>query len=140
MAIKAATPYIFVPGRAPQAIEHYGAALGAEVSAMMRFGDIDPSAPEEKRDLIMHCELMVGGAKLMLSNGMGDETTKREDPAVHIALSLDDEADARRKFDALAQGGTVTEALFSSPWGTLFGSLTDRFGVSWLFDVELDQR
>ena len=38
-------------------------------------------------------------------------------------------------WQVLSEGAEVHEELSPSPWGTRFGTLTDRWGVSWMFDV-----
>lgn len=39
-------------------------------------------------------------------------------------------------WDALGEGGTVIEPLAASAWSPGFGMLTDRFGVTWILDVQ----
>lgn len=39
-------------------------------------------------------------------------------------------------WDALADGADVIEPLAASPWSPGFGMLTDRFGVTWVVDVQ----
>jgi PhnB protein len=138
MAIQTATPYLILDGQARQAIPLYERALGARVEALMRFGDMDQSCPEARRDLVMHCSLRVGKAIVMLSDGSGQGSP----PAggrVSVALELDDASEARRCFEALGQSGRTVQPLFDSPWGTLFGIVTDEFGVSWMFDCTVRQ-
>ncbi|MFS9598799.1 hypothetical protein Q6311_28015, partial [Klebsiella variicola] len=40
--------------------------------------------------------------------------------------------EARRIFEALSEGGTVTTPLAEVDWAERFGMVTDRFGVPWL--------
>ena len=51
------------------------------------------------------------------------------------AMSAPDEADARRTFDALADGGKIEMPLAKTFWSPCFGMLTDRFGVEWMVMV-----
>ncbi|MFC8304710.1 VOC family protein [Specibacter sp. NPDC057265] len=39
-------------------------------------------------------------------------------------------------WSGLAQGAEVIEPLAASPWSPGFGMLTDRFGVTWVMDVQ----
>jgi PhnB protein len=39
-------------------------------------------------------------------------------------------------WDGLSDGATVVEPLAASPWSPGFGMLTDRFGVTWVLDVQ----
>ncbi|MCC7043064.1 MAG: VOC family protein [Acidobacteria bacterium] len=133
MAIQTATPYLILDGQAREAIALYERALGARIEALMRFGDMDQGCPEARRDLVMHSSLRIGRAIVMLSDGSGERSVPARG-RVSVALELDDAVEARRCFEALGESGTTVQPLFDSPWGTLFGIVTDEFGVSWMFD------
>lgn len=51
-----------------------------------------------------------------------------------FSLSVDasDEADAERKFNALADGGQITMPLEKTFFAESFGMIKDRFGVGWM--------
>lgn len=51
---------------------------------------------------------------------------------LYINLEPDTRAETARLFNALAVGGKVEMALQDRFWGVYFGSLSDRFGVSWM--------
>lgn len=130
MAIKAATPYLILNGRAKEALAVYTSVLQGEVLTIQRFGDVDQGCPEANRDLIMHAELKLGSALLMLSDGMAEGPVPA-DGAVKVALAFETEAELRAVFDALSAGGQVVQAPLRAPFG-MFAALGDRFGVSWM--------
>lgn len=136
MSVRAATPYLKFFGRAAEAIEHYQQAFGATVKLAQRFGEVMHQCPAALADRIMHAELDLGPAIIMLSDGEPDGVPAERDNVV-VALSFDDEAAARKCFDALAEGGKVVEPLAPAPWGALFGAVGDRFGIPWMFNVQL---
>ena len=131
------TPYLDFAGRCEEALEFYRQALGAEVEMMMRF-DESPQPPPpgmlqagfEKK--IMHATFRVRGVQLMATDGCDDRT---KFDGVRLALVLPEEADARRAFDALADGGSVQMPLTKTFWSPCFGMLTDRFGLGWMVSV-----
>lgn len=131
MAIKSATPYLILNGRAKQAIALYKEALGAEVAGLQHFGDVDQSCPEARKDLVMHAELRFGETVLMLSDGPGEGPVPTTG-AVQVALALDDPKQLRRVFEVLAKSGKTIEAPMDAPWGDVFGALADPFGVGWM--------
>ena len=133
MTIKAATPYFIFNGQAEQAIAFYREALRAEVETVMRFGDMDQSCPEAKKNMVMHAQLKVGQTILMLSDGMG-EGPLVPGGVVSVALDLGDADEMRRVFDALAVGGSVFTPIMDAPWGALFGVVTDKYAVSWMLN------
>ena len=134
-------PYLFFNGRSEEAIEFYGRAIGAEVLMLMRFKDAPPQPPSEgcpppspeNADKILHAALRVGATTVMLSDGNNEGTLDFRG----FALSLDarDPADAKRLFDALADGGTTVLPLGPSFFSPSFGMVTDRFGVMWMVIV-----
>ena len=130
--------YLFFNGRCEEAIEFYKRALGAEVVMMMRNKEAPEKPPPgmlppDSDDKIMHATLRIGGSNLMLSDGHCDGK-----PVFNgFSLSLDaaDEAEARRLFGALAEGGTVQMPLAKTFWSPKFGLVADRFGVGWMVSV-----
>lgn len=130
MAIKSATPYLILNGRAKPALELYTSVLNGDVTALQRFGDVDESCPDAHRELIMHAELKFGSAVLMLSDGHAEGPVP-PDGAVKVALTLDNESDLRRIFELLSVGGQVYREPLHAPFG-IFSAFSDRFGVSWM--------
>lgn len=133
MTIKAATPYFLLNGRTEQAIALYQRALGAKVQTLQRFGDVDGSCPAAMKNRVMHSELRVGEALIMMT-----DSTESESPPpggnVSVALAIDDPDQARSSFDALAANGKVIQPLIDAPWGALFGVVSDEFGINWMFN------
>jgi PhnB protein len=54
---------------------------------------------------------------------------------ISVSLSGDDETELRGYWDGLADGATVLQPLEKAPWGGSFGMLKDRFGVTWLVNI-----
>ena len=132
-------PYLFFNGRCEEAIEFYREALGGKIEVMMHFKDSpDPPppgvVPPDFDDKVMHTSLSINGTVLMASDGC----TTNEGPAFNgfsLSLNVEDEGEARRLFDALADGGTVNMPLAKTFWSPCFGMLADRFGVGWMVGV-----
>lgn len=138
MTIQAATPYFILNGNVERALSLYEHALGATVESLQRFGDVDESCPEAMRDKVMHAELRIGSAILMMSDGPG-EVPAGVTPGsgnVSVAVAFDDEKEMRRAFDHLAADGSVIEAIFPAPWGALFGVVQDELGIHWMFNCD----
>ena len=59
-------------------------------------------------------------------------------PQHRVALSIvgPEEAELRALFDQLGAGGSTVVALEKQFWGDTFGTLTDRFGISWQVKTE----
>jgi len=132
-------PYLFFEGRCEEALEFYKKALKAEVPMLLRFKEApDPPPPgmlpPGSENKIMHASLTVGGATVMASDGRcsGQPSFK----GISLSLTLQSEAEADRIFAALAEGGKVDMPLGKTFWSPRFGMVTDRFGVSWMINVQ----
>jgi PhnB protein len=130
------TPYLSFGGRCEEALEFYRKALGAEVEMLMRF-DESPEPPPPGRlpagfeKKVLHASFRVRGVALMASDGCDDSKFG----GFRLSLAVPTEADARRAFDALADGGSVQMPLARTFWSPCFGMVTDRFGLGWMVTV-----
>ena len=52
-----------------------------------------------------------------------------------MALSGDDQAELTGYYNKLSVGGKVGMPLDNAPWGAMFGSFTDKFGIEWLVNI-----
>jgi PhnB protein len=137
MTIQKLNPYLNFDGHGEKAIKLYQSALGAKVEGeIMRFGGVkDMPVPDEHKGRVMHAMLNVGGGVIMISDTMpGTPYTPGDN--VHVCLHFDDVEDMARKFEALSAGGKVTMPLEDTFWGARFGTLTDAYGVCWMFNCE----
>lgn len=126
-------PYLFFPGNAEEAITFYQQVFGGELTVTRR-GDVDPSAPEDMKNLVINASLVADGLTIRAS----DNTDTSLDPQSRVELSIigKDEARLRKVFDDLAAGGEVRTPLEKMFWGDIFGALTDQFGIGWQVDIE----
>jgi PhnB protein len=126
-------PYLFFEGRCEEAIEFYRAALGAQVEAVIRYKDApggEPCGPDVKPEAIMHARIRVGDTALMASDGACSGNAQFQGFSLSVTAAGD--AEAKRVFDALAQGGEVRMPLAPTFFATSFGIVADKFGVSWM--------
>jgi PhnB protein len=134
MSIQAATPYLILSGNSERAIRLYQRVLGAQTEMLQRFGEVDGSCPEARRELVMHAALRVGNALVMLSDGPEEAQGPASSGAVSVALDFDDEAELRRVFDGLVETGKPIMPVFDAPWGAIFAVVEDEFGISWMLN------
>jgi len=130
-------PYLFFNGRCDEALAFYREALGAQVDMLMRFKDAPGQAPGAcapgQEEMVMHASFRIGDSVLMASDGMAEGTP--EFKGFSLSLNYADTDQARRVFDALAQGGKVVMALDKTFYATIFGMVNDRFGMQWMVGV-----
>ena len=128
-------PYLFFNGRCEEALEFYKQALGAKVVHLSRFGDApDPTMrPPGMDQKVMHATFLLGDAPIMASDGRCNGESRFE--GFSLSLTPKDEAEAKRLFDGLANGGKVEMPLSKTFYSPCFGMVADRFGVSWMIYV-----
>lgn len=134
-------PYLSFEGNAEEALNFYLDAFRGEIQSIMRFSDMPveegaPQTPEEYMNKVLHASLLIGDAILYLSDTFpGGTVTKGNNVEINIAPANEEEL--RRIFDKLAVGGIVSMPVAEMFWRSLFGSLTDKYGVGWSLDLEL---
>jgi len=130
-------PYLFFDGRCEEAIDFYRSKLGAEVDMLMRFKD----SPEPQQhtpgteNKIMHANLRIGDTTVLASDGrcLGQPNFQ----GFALSLTPADDAEAKRLFSVLSEGGEVQMPLGKTFFASSFGMLAVRFGVSWMVYVPL---
>jgi PhnB protein len=125
-------PYLDFDGRTDEAIAFYKQALDAQVEMLMRYKDSPEPGfmPPGAEDKVMHASLKISDAIIMASDMRC--TGKSEIKGISLALTVADDAEAKRRFDALADGGQVQMPLGRCFFASSFGVVADRFGVSWM--------
>ena len=108
----------------PKAVDFYKKAFGAEILGVQK-------TPDGK---VMHAELSVGGARLMLADefpGMGSGSAKTLGGSP-VVLNLYVQEDVDGLFNqAVGAGGTVVMPLANQFWGDRYGQIKDPFGHLW---------
>ncbi len=81
----------------------------------------------------MHACFRIGEARVMASDGRCEG--KPSFQGFSLSLTVPNEREAARLFNALAAGGQVQMPLGKTFFSPSFGMLADRFGVSWMVYV-----
>ncbi len=129
-------PYLFLDGRCEEALEFYKKAIGAEVTALIRFKDSpDPTMVHGGADpnKILHAVFRVGETTIMTSDGRNQGKPSFQGFALSIAVKT--EAETKKLFNALAEGGRVEMPLAKTFFSPSFGMVVDRFGIMWMILV-----
>ena len=127
-------PYLMFNGRCAEALDYYRRTLDASVEMLMRVKDAPEPVPGMAPDKVMHACVRFGDTSVMASD-CGPEQATRFD-GFSLAYTAADDADARRRFEALADGGNVVMPLARTFFASSFGVVADRFGVSWMVVTE----
>jgi PhnB protein len=125
-------PYLFFEGRTEEALEFYRQKLGAKVEAVLRYKE-NPEPkynPPNSANKVMHALFSIGDTKVMASDG--NCTGKPSFQGFALTLNAKDAAEAKQRFDALAEGGQVQMPLGETFFAKSFGMVADRFGMGWM--------
>jgi PhnB protein len=126
-------PYLSFEGRAEEAIEFYKKAVGAKVTMMMRNKESPeqaPGMPPNSGDKIMHCAMTIGDSVVMATDGSMSGNPKFG--GISLTINADSDAEAKKLFNNLADGGQVTLPLNKTFFASSFGMVADKFGVHWM--------
>jgi PhnB protein len=128
-------PYLFYNGRCDEAIAFYRAAVGAEVTMLMRYKDSPEPTSHGAAEKVMHASLRIGDTTVLVSDGQC--TGQLNFQGFALSLTVADDAEAERSFAALVDGGRVQSPLTKTFFSSKFGMVADRFGVLWIIYVML---
>lgn len=136
--------YLNFPRNTEEAFAFYKTVFGTEYSChIARFKDVPPQPgqpllPEEDQNLIMHVELPTLGEHVLMGTDAPESMGFKVNAGNNVYLNLepDTREDADRLFNALSEGGKIEMPLQDMFWGAYYGSLTDRFGIQWMVNVQ----
>ncbi len=128
--------YLFFNGRCEEAMQFYCSALGAKLEFLMRYKE-SPKPPEGGvppgwEDKVIHARLLIGDTKVMAADDCQGHPRFQ---GFSLCVEPSDEAQAKKQFDALAEGGKVDMPLGKTFYSPCFGMVTDRFGMLWMVMV-----
>jgi PhnB protein len=122
-------PYLYFEGHCEEALEFYRGAVGAQVTALMRWKEAPAPPQPGTENKVMHAEFRVGDTVILASDGKSQGRPTFQGFA--LALSTSSDAETDRIFGALADRGQVLQPLTPTFFTSRFGMLVDRFGVAW---------
>jgi len=130
------SPYINFNGECRQAMHFYQECLGGELHLQTIAGSpIEAACPPAIWDQILYSTLINKGIFMMGSDMQGlVQTVKGNNIAISVNCSSEEEINSF--FKNLSAGGEIIEDLKKQFWGGLFGVLTDKFGIRWMFNYE----
>jgi PhnB protein len=123
-------------GRCEEAFRFYEQCLKGKLEFVLRWGESPTAqdAPAEWRNKILHAKLIVGDTELLGGDALPG--TYESPRGFSLLISPADATEAERLFEALADNGTIQMPLQETFWSPRFGSVTDRFGISWTINYE----
>lgn len=130
------TTHLNFRGEAREALGFYQSVFGGDLVAIS-YADAGaaPGAPES--DQIMWGQVAAGNGFRVMAY---DVPAALEHDAgiipIFVSVRGNDAAELTAFWDRLSKGGRVVQPLSPSGWSPLYGMVRDRFGVTWVLDIE----
>lgn len=130
-------PYIARDGDAREMMEFYHKIFGGELTAQT-YGESPMPAPDSHKDQLLHSALEASGVRIMAADTPPDMPLSSKHSNISLSLTgkSADEADLKKMFEQLGEGGKVTMPLEKQFWGDVFGMVDDKFGNHWMVNIE----
>jgi PhnB protein len=92
-------------------------------------------------DRLMHVSLPLGnGSVLMGSDRLSSMGEGKTGDNFSISVNTASQEEATELFNNLSAGGTVTMPLDKTFWGAFFGMFTDKFGIAWMVNYDVNEQ
>ena len=130
-------PYLNFNGTCREAFTRYQEIFGGELF-IMGSEDMPPSetvTPDWTPDMVVHAALVLGDSMLMASD---DPAMTGSPTSTYVHYDAKDVDDAKRVFEALADGGEVEMPFGEQFWSPGFGSCVDQWGTLWMIGAPSD--
>ena len=133
-------------GNCEEAFVFYKSVFGGDFPYMGRYKDMPPAegcAPlsEAEGQRIMHVSLPISKETILMgsdtSEAFGHKTVVGNN--FSISINADSKEEAEKLFKGLSEGGKVTMPMNKTFWGAYFGMFTDRFGIKWMINFDMNQ-
>lgn len=138
--------YLNFDGNCEEAFGFYRSIFGGEFSYIGRYGDMPeqegmPSITDENKNKIMHVDLPISKETVLMGCdfvGPHENSPLVKGNNFSISVNAESKAEADRIYLALSEGGNTIMPMADTFWNAYFGMLTDKFGINWMVNVNLD--
>lgn len=128
-------PYLTFNGSCEDAFRFYARVFEGEITQFNRFEGSPMEIPAGMEQKIMHAEVVFENNRIMgCDNPEATEMPKNSS----MMLSFMEVFVMDRIFNNLAEDGKITMPLQDTFWGARFGMITDKFGITWMFNCDLN--
>ncbi|WP_295840307.1 VOC family protein [uncultured Microbacterium sp.] len=117
-----------------EAMEFYHSVFGGDLD-VASFDDFHLPVDEGEGHLVMHARLRTPRGFVIMASDTPSGMDVSPAGGFSLALTGDEEDVLRGWFAGLAEGGRIEMPVDVPPWGGLYGTLVDRFGVAWMVAV-----
>lgn len=129
------TTHLNFRGQAREALAFYQSVFGGDVM-IATHSQAYPSFPSEEADLVAYGQVeSAEGFRIMAFDVPASRPFEPGITPVFVSIRGTDSEEITRYWQALSKDATIIQPLAPSGWSPLYGMLTDRFGITWVFDI-----
>jgi PhnB protein len=131
--------YLTLNGNCREAMTFYNECLEGELTMQtVEDSPIASQMPAHTLKQILHASLVKDGLVIMASE------MSREKPVngntISLCLQCSSEDEIQNFFSKLSSGGKIIDPLKEQFWGSKYGELRDKFGITWLLNYDKNQK
>ncbi|MCW3110984.1 MAG: hypothetical protein JWQ09_5490 [Segetibacter sp.] len=138
--MKQINAYIGFNGKCREAMSFYKECFGGELTLQtVAETPVASQCPEGMQHQIMHSALMAKDQILVMGSDMVAPDGFIVGNNISLTVNCSSEEEINAFFAKLAEGGKIIQELKTEFWGGIFGALTDKFGIRWMFNYQKNQ-
>jgi PhnB protein len=131
------SPHLNFRGDARSALEFYESVFGGQLVAVSYADAHAVTDPAEADQLLFGQVVAEEGFHVMAYDVPSHTPYEPGTIPVFVSVRGADADEITGYWQKLVEGSTVVVPLAASAWSPLYGMLKDRFGVTWVLDVEV---
>ena len=135
MTIKTTTHLNF-RGDAKAALAFYQTVFGGEVTVFTYAQAGNVQSPAEADQITFGQVISPDGFQIMAYDVPSSMDWNAGQIPFFVSVRGADGEEITRYWDKLTQGGTIIQPLGPAGWAPLYGMVKDRFGITWVLDVQ----
>ncbi len=136
MSVKS-TPHLNFRGNARAALAFYHAVFGGE-QMVVTYKDAGAVGDPSEADQVMYGQVAADtGFRIMAYDVPSRLAYDPGTNPVFVSVRSDAAGELSGYWEKLVAGATIIQPLAPSGWSPLYGMLKDRFGITWVLDVEV---
>ncbi len=131
------TPHLNFRGSAREALEFYQTVFGGDL-VIVSYADMGNSDPAVADHVSWGQASASNGFRVMAYDVYPHLPYDQGKGSFFVSVRGTDATELQDYWNKLVEGAEVMQPLGPAQWAPLYGQLTDRFGVTWVFDIAVD--
>ncbi|GHD42207.1 VOC family protein [Mycetocola manganoxydans] len=131
------TPHLNFRGDAREALEFYSSVFGGQLMVITNEDAQSVETPDEAHQVKFGQVLGDNGFRIMAYDVPASVPYDRGNASFFVSIRGESTEEISGLWTRLTEGSTILDDLAPSFFSPAYGMLSDRFGVTWVLDVEV---